>query len=118
MRKDLRLQVASCDKWRLFMSNTASDVRESSEPLVVEPMSANSAGFLRQAWEHWKLVAHAVGVVQTRILMVIFYFILVMPLGLMMRLRGDPLHLKPRNVGNWTPHSQQERSLDATRRQF
>ena len=45
----------------------------------VEPLPSLSAstpmGFAPTVWAHWKKVAHAVGVVQTRILMVIFYFI-------------------------------------------
>jgi len=77
-----------------------------------------AGGFVRGAWTHWKRIAHAVGVVQTRVLMVIFYFIFVLPLGLVMRMRGDPLHLKPGASGNWTPHRYEEPSLNSTRRQF
>lgn len=75
-------------------------------------------GFPRTAWERWKKIARAIGVVQTRILMVIFYFIFVLPLGLFMRLRGDPLHLKARTGSNWTPHRDQDANLDTARRQF
>jgi len=95
------------------MSNSANDVQ------TLEARAGNpTTGLLRGAWEHWKTIGHAVGVVQTRVLMVIFYFVFVMPLGLVMRLRGDPLHLKPREVSNWSPHDHQERSVDAVRRQF
>jgi len=75
-------------------------------------------GFGRAAWDRWKKIARAVGVVQTRILMVIFYFIFVFPIGLIMRLRGDPLRLKPRTGSNWTPHHQEPASLESARRQF
>ena len=80
--------------------------------------AADSVAGWRAAWAHWMKMGHAIGVVQTRILMVFFYFVAVMPLGLVMRLRGDPLHLKPREEGNWTPHQHQEQTLDAARRQF
>ena len=75
-------------------------------------------GFLRTAWERWKKIARAIGVVQTRILMVIFYFIFVLPLGLIMRLRGDPLHLREPQGSNWTPHRSQDANLETARRQF
>lgn len=92
-------------------------VRTGVEPLP--PLSASAPmGFAPAVWAHWKKVAHAVGVVQTRILMVIFYFIAVLPIGVIMRLAGDPLHLKPPKASNWTPHRHQEPSVDSARQQF
>ena len=81
-------------------------------------VSPNSSGFVRLAWDHWKKIGRAVGVVQTRILMVCFYFVFVLPIGLLIRLRGDPLHLKPPAGTNWTPHRHEEPSVDSARRQF
>jgi len=75
-------------------------------------------GFIRTAWDHWKKIARAIGVVQTRLLMVLIYFVFVLPLGLIMRIRSDPLHLKPGAGSNWTPHSYEPPSLDSARRQF
>lgn len=81
-------------------------------------VSAHSSGFVHLAWDHWKKIARAVGVVQTRILMVCFYFVFVLPIGIFMRLRGDPLHLKPPAGTNWVPHRQEEPSVETARRQF
>ena len=75
-------------------------------------------GFFRATWDRWKQIAHAIGVVQTRILMVIFYFIVVFPLGLIIRATDDRLHLKPRQGSNWTPIVSEEQSLSSARRQF
>jgi hypothetical protein len=52
------------------------------------------------------------------VLMVLFYFIVVLPIGLVMRLTGDPLHLRPPVGGNWTAHRHEEPSVDSARRQF
>ena len=87
------------------------------DPLVSLPTSGR-AGFAKAAWERWKKIARAIGVVQTRILMVIFYFIVVFPIGLFARLRGDPLHLKPSQTTNWTPHRHEQPSVETARRQF
>jgi len=80
--------------------------------------AAQAPGFLRLTWTRWKQIAKAVGVVQTRLLMVFFYFVFVFPLGLIIRRSGDPLHLKAPSGSNWTPHRQEPASLDAARRQF
>ncbi|MFQ5667397.1 MAG: hypothetical protein ACE5I7_13345 [Candidatus Binatia bacterium] len=74
--------------------------------------------FVRTAWERWKRIARATGIVQTRLLMILLYFGFVFPLGLVLRLTGDPLHLKRRRGSNWTPHEQDESTVDAARRQF
>ena len=64
-------------------------------------VTANPLGILQASWNHWKRMARAVGVVQTRILMVVFYFAFVLPLGLIMRMSGDPLRLRRPAGGNW-----------------
>jgi hypothetical protein len=80
--------------------------------------SANPVSLLRAAWTRWKKIARAIGVVQTRILMVCLYFIFVLPVGIVMRLSGDPLRLKRPTGSNWVPHHDEEASVDAVRRQF
>lgn len=72
----------------------------------------------RRAFEHWKQAARAIGVVQTRILMFVIYLVTVLPVGLVFRLRKDPLHLRPREDGNWTPSHQDEITIDRARQQF
>jgi hypothetical protein len=85
---------------------------------VVSLTAAGPMSFLRATWDRWKKIAHAVGVVQTRLLLVVFYFIVVFPLGLVIRLTDDRLHLKPRQGGNWTPARDEEQNLSTARRQF
>jgi hypothetical protein len=91
-----------------------------SRAAVAVPDAGPSAarGYPRRVWEHWKQVAHAVGVVQTRFVMLVVYAVVVVPTGLLMRLGRDPLHLRPPADGNWTPARPHERSVDAARRQF
>lgn len=91
----------------------ASEVRVGAIVSVASP-----AGFAKGIWIHWKRIAKAIGVVQTRILMVFLYFLFVFPVGLIARRSGDPLHLKVPKDTNWTAHRQEEASLDTARRQF
>ncbi len=92
----------------------------SASMLIPTPPAATAAsshGFLRRVYERWKRAGHAVGVVQTRVIMVIIYALVVVPTGLLMRLSRDPLHLKPPTQGNWTPARQNERSVESARQQ-
>ncbi|OFV88467.1 MAG: hypothetical protein A3J75_00260 [Acidobacteria bacterium RBG_16_68_9] len=80
--------------------------------------SETTPGLARRAWERWKKAAHAVGVVQTRILMVLIYVAIALPTGLLSRALRDPLHLRARTGGNWTPSRSEKPSLESARRQF
>ena len=71
-----------------------------------------------RAWDRWRKAAHAIGVVQTRFLMVVIYAAAVLPTGLLMRLFSDPLHLRRPKDGNWSPTKQEKPSLETARRQF
>jgi len=71
----------------------------------------------RGLWERWTRTARALGVVQTRALMVAFYFVFVVPVGLLMRGRGDPLGLRPPEGSNWRPHADTRPTIEAARKQ-
>jgi hypothetical protein len=94
-----------------------STATEAGHPAVSSTLPA-SGNPLRAGWEHWKKLAHAVGVVQTRFLLVVFYFLFVMPLGLVMRLTQDKLQLRRPTGSCWAPHAHEEQSIEAARRQF
>ena len=49
---------------------------------------------LRRAWEAWKRIAHKIGNFQARVLLTVFYALIVLPFGLAVRLFSDPLRLK------------------------
>ncbi len=65
---------------------------------------------LRRAWNGWKRVAHAIGDVQARILLGLFYFVVLSPCALMMR-RAER--------GGWRPAAAAPGSaLDRARQQY
>lgn len=76
---------------------------------------------LSNIWAGWKRVAHAIGRFQTRLLISLFYVLVISPLGLIMRLFGwDPLEVrrsKARRDTNWKPAASEEPNLDTMRRQ-
>jgi hypothetical protein len=70
----------------------------------------------RRLWEAWKVVALRIGHFQSRVIMVVLYFVVVGPIALCARLLGDPLGTKAAAPA-WTTRSR-ETSLEAARRQF
>jgi hypothetical protein len=69
-------------------------------------------------WERWKSVAHAIGNFQARLLLSIFYFLLLAPFGLGVKLFSDPLGLKKGNLPYWHPRGlEKAEPLKKARRQ-
>jgi len=59
---------------------------------------------LRSAWEAWKRFGRKVGDFQARLLLTLFYFVVLTPFGLGMR-AADPLGLRRAGLG-WRPRPQ------------
>lgn len=49
---------------------------------------------LGAAWRWWRALAKKAGNVQARVLLTLFYFTVVAPVGLIVRFASDPLHIK------------------------
>ena len=56
---------------------------------------------LRRAWEGWKRIAHRIGQFQARVLLTLFYFIVLAPFAGALRLFADPLGIKPGTPRGW-----------------
>jgi hypothetical protein len=56
---------------------------------------------LRRVWQVWKRVGKKVGDFQARVLLTVFYFVILAPFGLAMR-AADPLGLRHAGAG-WRP---------------
>ena len=59
------------------------------------------AAALRRLWQGWKRVGRKIGDFQARVLLTIFYFVILAPFALGVRLLADPLGLK--QPGGWVP---------------
>lgn len=82
------------------------------------PQAAAARNIFRRIYDRWRRAAHAVGVVQTRVIMFLIYLAVVVPTGLLMRLSRDPLHLRRPEHSNWLPTRQGDRTVEAARQQF
>lgn len=76
-------------------------------------------GLLRRAYNWWKTFARDVGNYQARLLFGFFYFIVVAPFGIGLRLFSDPLKVKPRaRITCWSERDWQRQGFEAAREQF
>lgn len=71
---------------------------------------------LKRVWQAWKRVAHTVGTFQARVLLTIFYAVLVLPFGIFARLFSDSLRIKRRPT-QWLEHPGETHDLRWAKRQ-
>ena len=68
-------------------------------------------GFFRRLWEGWKRIARKIGDFNARVILTLFYFLLLCPFALILKIFTDPLELKQKEHIGW--HERQE-DLDIT----
>jgi hypothetical protein len=71
---------------------------------------------LKRAWQKWKCLAHAIGNFQARILLTVFYGVIVFPFGISARLFSDPLRIR-RPPTRWLDHTDEAHDLGWAKRQ-
>jgi hypothetical protein len=69
------------------------------------------------AWKRWTIVGEVYGDFQARLFATLFYFTILVPFGLGVRLTGDPLRLRGTG-GTWLKRAAVGSNLDDARRQF
>jgi hypothetical protein len=60
---------------------------------------------LKSTWEAWKRFGRKLGDFQARLILSLFYFIIIAPFSLLVRFFSDPLTLKPRTARGWIVRS-------------
>ncbi|MBI2326937.1 hypothetical protein HYU92_01315 [Candidatus Curtissbacteria bacterium] len=74
--------------------------------------------FLKQLWRKWLVIAHAIGNFQAQVILSIFYFILFLPLGLVLRFFVDPLRMKKIRRTNFQKWEHPKETLEGARKQY
>ena len=74
---------------------------------------------LKMLWARWKAVAETIATFQSRVLLSLFYYIVLAPFALGMRLASDPLGLRPNAPVGWLSRPAPHDDIRLTaRRQF
>ena len=71
--------------------------------------------FLKTLWNRWKTIAHHIGIFQSRLILTLFYFILLFPVGLVFSLIKDEMGLKHKKASNWRKKEVQAETLEEIR---
>jgi hypothetical protein len=74
---------------------------------------------LWELWVSWKRIARKIGDFQARVLLTIFYFVLLAPFALILRHTSDPLIIKPGTQRGWSAkESAPKYTMEMAHRQF
>ena len=57
--------------------------------------------FLRRIWDGWKKIARKIGDFNARVILTIFYLILLMPFAILVKTFTDPLEIKKNAKTGW-----------------
>ncbi len=75
--------------------------------------------WVRILWSRWKILALAVGTFQSRMLLSLFYFLVIPPFAAIIKIFADPLGLKKSHPAKWHPkEARQEDFFQESKRQF
>ena len=70
---------------------------------------------LTRVWLAWKRIAHKIGNFQARLLLTVFYFVVMLPFGIAVRFFSDPLRIKSRPT-RWLDHPSEPHDLSWARK--
>jgi hypothetical protein len=74
---------------------------------------------MKTFWEKWKAFGHKVGNFQARLILTVFYFIIISPFAAVVKYGARPLRLKMLHTSNWLPdQAGDEDIMVRARRQF
>lgn len=76
-------------------------------------------GWIRILTSQWRILAQRVGTFQSRMLLSLFYFLIIPPFAAIIKVFSDPFRSKDRLATQWHPkQAPQQDPLQAARRQF
>ena len=75
-------------------------------------------GLWKRLWLRWKAIAGAIADFQARVILSLFYFVVVLPFGLAVRLFADPLRIRGERRTGWVDCIERTQTVDEAMRQF
>ena len=73
----------------------------------------------RNIWKWWKRVGKRIGDIQARVLLIVFYFVILAPFALAIHWARDPLSIKPGSPRGWQRGSNETATtMGSATRQF
>jgi hypothetical protein len=82
-------------------------------------VNSGISGIARSLWEWWKRVGKKIGDFQARLILILFYFVILGPFAMGLRWWSDPLRVKASTRRGWRIRANPEgATIDLARRQF
>lgn len=72
---------------------------------------------LKTSWEYWKKIAHRIGTFQSRLILTLFYFTILLPVGIVFSLFKDALGIKAKRKSTWIAKVKQVETLEEMKEQ-
>jgi len=86
---------------------------------TAEAPNLTTMSFLRRIWEDWKGFSRRMGGFQSRILLSFFFFLVVSPFAVAVKLSSDPLRIRYRSsASHWLQKKEIKADLEDLRQQF
>ena len=75
--------------------------------------------FFSTIWKYWKKIGEFIGNFIGRVFLMLFYITIVLPFGIGMRLFGDPLRIRRKNLApGWVERTSPEPTIESGYNQF
>lgn len=69
-------------------------------------------------WKKWLPIAQSIGNFQAQVILTIFYFVILSPLGILYRIFADPFRLRNKLVTNFEKWVHDKETLEQARKQY
>ncbi|NIM94599.1 MAG: hypothetical protein GTO18_12940 [Anaerolineales bacterium] len=104
----------------LLISTLLTRIRLGPRPSAESVPTVKASGpWWRRVWERWKVFAAEMGNYQGRILLAAFYFIVLTPWGIMVRIFSDPLQTRSTSsTSHWSEREDSPPDFEEAQRQF
>ena len=73
---------------------------------------------LKKLWKRWLVVGHVIGNFQAQVILSLFYFIVIFPLGIFFRFFADPLRMRKVTGSNFQKWEHPKETLEEARKQY
>lgn len=74
--------------------------------------------FFKLVWDRWKLISQKIGLFQSRVILTIFYFTFILPIGIIFSIFKDVLNIKTLPNSTWIRKIKQTETLEEMRKQY
>lgn len=74
--------------------------------------------FIKVLWRKWLVIGHVIGNFQAQVILSLFYFVIIFPLGVIFGFIADPLRMKKVSGTNFQKWEHPKETLEQARKQY